>query len=113
MLTVLARGVLILAAWSAHAQTPATGEVLHRGTGKVLLVDASSGYVELDHDPIASLRWPRMSMGFQAQDGAQLSSLRPGDRVEFEMYAKPNGDGDFVLRSIRRAGGGNPGSRLP
>ena len=82
---------------------PAGG--VHKGTGKVRAVDVPSGYVELDHDPIASLQWPRMSMGFQAEDKAQLSSIKAGDRVEFELYAKPNKDGDFILRSIRRRGG--------
>ena len=77
----------------------------HKGTGKVLSVDAPSGYVELDHDPIASLQWPGMSMGFKAEDKAQLSSIKAGDRVEFELYAKPSKDGDFILRSIRRGGG--------
>jgi Cu(I)/Ag(I) efflux system membrane fusion protein len=86
----------------ASEATPAGGA--HKGTGKVLSVDASSGYVELDHDPIASLQWPRMSMAFHAEDKAQLSSIKPGDRVDFELYGKPNKDGDFILRSIRRAG---------
>jgi Cu(I)/Ag(I) efflux system membrane fusion protein len=87
----------------AAEATPAGGA--HKGTGKVLSVNAPFGYVELDHDPIASLQWPRMSMGFHAEDKAQLSSIKPGDRVDFELYAKPNKDGDFILRSIRRAGG--------
>jgi len=87
----------------AAEATPAGGA--HKGTGKVLSVDASSGHVELEHDPIASLQWPAMSMGFQVEDKAQLSSIKPGDRVEFEVYAKQNKDGDFTLRSIRRGGG--------
>jgi Cu(I)/Ag(I) efflux system membrane fusion protein len=87
----------------AAQATPAAG--MHKGTGKVRAVDAPSGYVELDHDPIASLQWPRMSMGFQAEDKTQLLSIKPGDRVEFELYAKPNKDRDFILHSIRRGGG--------
>jgi Cu(I)/Ag(I) efflux system membrane fusion protein len=86
--------------------TPAPSQdSFHKGTGKVLSVDAPSGHVELEHDPIASLQWPAMSMGFQAEDKAQLWSIKPGDRVEFELYAKQNKDGDFTLRSIRRGGG--------
>jgi len=87
----------------AAEATPVGGA--HKGTGKVLSADAPSGHVELEHDPIASLQWPAMSMGFQAEDKGQLASIKPGDRVEFEVYAKPNKDGDFLLRSIRRAGG--------
>jgi Cu(I)/Ag(I) efflux system membrane fusion protein len=78
---------------------------VHKGTGKVLSVDPPSGYVELDHDPIASLQWPRMSMGFQAQDRSQLAKIKAGDRVEFELNPLPNKDGDFVLRSIQPSAG--------
>src|SRR5260221_164992 len=86
-------------------QKPAAAGDAHRGTGKVLSLDAASGHVELAHDPIASLQWPAMSMGFQAEDKGQLASIKPGDRVEFELNPKPNKDGDFTLRSIRRGGG--------
>ena len=84
----------------AAQAAPAGG--VHKGTGKVRAVDAPSGYVELDHDPIASLQWPRMSMGFQAEDKAQLSSIKPGDRVQFELLAKPDKDGNFLIRKIEK-----------
>jgi len=74
----------------------------HNGTGKVLSADPASGYVELDHDPIASLQWPRMSMGFQAEDKSQLASIRPGDRVEFELLNKQDKDGNFLIRKIEK-----------
>lgn len=76
----------------------------HKGTGKVLSVNAPSGYVELEHDPIPSLQWPAMSMGFQVEDKRQLRDLREGDRVEFELNPNPNKDGEFVMHSIRPAG---------
>lgn len=81
------------------------GETFHKGTGKVLSVDAPSGYVELEHDPIASLQWPAMSMGFQAEEKSELAPLKEGDRVEFELNPKPNKDGEFLLHSIRRSPG--------
>ena len=79
---------------------------LHKGTAKVLSVDPPSGYVELDHDPIPSLQWPRMQMGFQAEDKRQLWSIKAGDRVEFELNPLPNKDGEFVLHAIRKSAGG-------
>ena len=80
------------------------GAALHRGTGRVLSVNPPSGYVELEHDPIASLKWPAMSMGLQAEDKRQLWELKEGDRVEFELSAQPNRDGEYSLHSIRRSG---------
>jgi Cu(I)/Ag(I) efflux system membrane fusion protein len=86
--------------------TPAPSkDSFHKGTGKVRSVNPPSGYVELDHDPIPSLQWPQMKMGFQAEDKSQLRSIKKGDRVEFELYAKPNRDGDFILHSIRKGPG--------
>jgi membrane fusion protein, copper/silver efflux system len=72
----------------------------HRGSGTVLSADPASGYVELDHEPIASLQWPRMQMGFVVVDKHQLHGLKEGDKVEFEMYAKPDKDGDFIIAKI-------------
>ncbi len=80
------------------AEAPPAG--VHKGTGRVSAVDRTLGFVELDHDPIASLKWPRMTMGFFAQDRNLLRSVRKGDRVEFELYAKPDKKGDFVLRRV-------------
>ena len=76
-----------------------------QGTGTVRAVDALSGHIELDHDPIPSLQWPSMSMGFQAQDKGELSALKEGDRVEFEVEPNPNKDGDYVIHNVRRSAG--------
>ena len=75
---------------------------MHRGTGKVSAVDAAKGEVELDHDPIATLKWPRMTMGFLVRDKAQLGGLKPGDRVEFELRGEPDKEGDYVIEQLRR-----------
>ena len=74
--------------------------IAYSGTGKVLTADPALGYVELDHDPIPALQWPRMTMGFYAEDKAQVGAIKEGDRVEFEVYPLPNKEGDFVLRRI-------------
>ncbi len=77
-----------------------SAEQKHVGTGKVLSVDADSGYIELAHDPIASLKWPSMSMGFIAEDKHSLHALKEGDRVQFELYAKPDKEGNFLIKKI-------------
>ena len=89
----------------ASKEPAASNEAVHKGTAKVVSVDPASGRIVLDHDPIASLQWPRMSMEFQAEDKSQLASIKPGDRVEFELYAAAKKEGEFTLRSIRRGGG--------
>ncbi len=78
------------------------GPQAHRGRGKVLGVDAQEGRVELDHEPIASLQWPRMTMEFVVKDKSQLAGIREGDTVEFEMQGQPDKDGDYVIESLRK-----------
>jgi Cu(I)/Ag(I) efflux system membrane fusion protein len=76
------------------------GASAHKGTGKVRAVDAPSGYLELDHDPIPSMQWPQMIMAFQAENKAELQKLKEGDRVQFEVLPKPDKDGNWILRKI-------------
>jgi Cu(I)/Ag(I) efflux system membrane fusion protein len=73
---------------------------LHKGRGKVTHVDAAKGRIEIDHDPMPSMKWPRMEMGFIVEDKVQLGKLKKGDTVEFEMHAKPDADGNYVIPKI-------------
>jgi Cu/Ag efflux protein CusF len=41
-----------------------------------------------------------MTMGFVVEDKAQLARLKAGDRVEFEMRAKPGKEGDYSITRI-------------
>ncbi|HEX2651371.1 MAG TPA: efflux RND transporter periplasmic adaptor subunit [Burkholderiales bacterium] len=74
----------------------------HAGTGKVTGVEATNGRIELDHEPIPSMNWPRMTMGFAVQDRAALAGLKPGDTVEFEVAEKPDKDGNYVISKLRK-----------
>jgi Cu(I)/Ag(I) efflux system membrane fusion protein len=93
-----------LKAAETRMSEPAAGQKAYAGTGKVLSLDATTGYLDLEHDPIPALQWPSMTMGFYAEDKAQLRSLKEGDQVEFEVYGLPNKEGDFVLRRIAPKG---------
>jgi membrane fusion protein, copper/silver efflux system len=77
-------------------------EGAHKGRGKVKEIDAQAGRVELDHEPIPAMQWPAMSMGFIVEDKAQLAKLKPGDAVEFELRAKPDADGSYVISRISK-----------
>jgi Cu(I)/Ag(I) efflux system membrane fusion protein len=79
---------------------PAAKDAGHKGRGKVTQVDPQKGSVELDHEPIASLQWPAMKMGFRVADKQQLAILKPGQVVEFELAAKPDQDGNYVISRI-------------
>jgi Cu(I)/Ag(I) efflux system membrane fusion protein len=94
------RGTLARLEGAGEPQTAPAADALHRGRGKVNAVDAGKGFVELDHDPIPSMKWPAMTMGFAVENKAQLGGIKRGDAVDFEVRPKPNQDGDFVITRI-------------
>jgi Cu(I)/Ag(I) efflux system membrane fusion protein len=62
-------------------------EKLPKGRGKVVEVDAKTGKLVLNHEPIEALGWPSMTMGFKVKDNKQLGKLKVGDEVEFDLKA--------------------------
>ena len=98
-----------LKAGLSRMEAPAKpGVVLHKGRGVVTGVSAPDGYLELKHDPIPSLKWPVMQMGFLVSDKKLLEGVKKGDTVEFEMRGLPNKDGDFVVEKLQRLPGAKP-----
>lgn len=55
------------------------------GVGTVTALDTTTGTVSLDHEPIAAISWPAMSMQFRVEDHAALQGIAVGDRVSFEL----------------------------
>jgi membrane fusion protein, copper/silver efflux system len=84
----------------APAKEQAKGAAMHTGRGKVTGIDAAKGRVELDHEPIPSLKWPGMTMEFAVSDKAALARLKKGDVVEFEMRGEPGANGEYVIEKI-------------
>ena len=97
---IVLSGQFLIDSEASLAGTLARLEGSHKGAGKVVSVDAAKGRIDLDHEPIASLQWPAMSMNFAVADKRQLAMLKPGDRVEFELRAQPDKDGSYVIERI-------------
>ena len=76
------------------AGTPAA----HKATGVVKTVDTKTGTVTLAHDPVKSLNWPAMNMGFQVKDKALLDKLQPGKKIEFEFMQQGK---DYVITTVK------------
>ena len=81
----------------AGKPAPAAAQV-HRGQGTVQAVDPKNGTVEIEHGPIASLKWPAMSMEFKVRDKAQLERINRGQAVEFDVTEQ--GAGEYVIQHI-------------
>ena len=90
------------------APTAAPASATHRGDGSIEAVDAARGTVTIAHGPIASLKWPGMTMGFRVKDTALLQSLKPGQKIAFEIVEeKP---GEYAIVSVQPAGSSSAAS---
>lgn len=67
-------------------KTSALGsKTMHRARGMVKEVDTRMGVVTLAHEPVKSLNWPSMTMGFDVKDKSLFDKLTVGKTVEFEF----------------------------
>jgi len=81
----------------AAGATPAT----HRGEGTVMAVDPAHASVTLAHGPIASLKWPAMTMDFKVKDVPLLRTLKPGQNIIFDLVGEAGGE--YVIVGIQPA----------
>jgi Cu(I)/Ag(I) efflux system membrane fusion protein len=84
---------------SAAPSAPAANAVSHQASGTVDSVDLKDGSVSMSHGPVASLKWPAMTMEFKAANPALLQALKPGAKVDFEFVERA--PGEWVITSIK------------
>jgi Cu(I)/Ag(I) efflux system protein CusF len=78
--------VPIAAAQMKHdSRGTAQGMQAHEATGKVTKVDRSAGRVTIAHGPVASLKWPAMTMPFEVKDKALLDKAKEGQTIQFSF----------------------------
>lgn len=80
----------------------------HRAEGTVEDIDAKAGAVTLNHGPVASLKWPAMSMEFLVAHPALLAGLKPGAVVSFEFVERK--PGEWVITAIKPMADARPGA---
>lgn len=95
-----AGGTEAAAAVKPEKSVPAA--VGHKAEGTVDGIDAKNGTLSVNHGPVATLKWPAMTMEFKAANASLLSGLKPGQAVRFEFVERQ--PGDFVVTSIGPAG---------
>jgi len=96
----------------ARLNAPSASTAPKSHSAQALVEAVQDDTVTLTHPPIASLRWPAMTMDFKLPPAAQRPrTLARGDRVEIEFQA-PDGDVPQITRIQRReAQAGVPGSK--
>ena len=84
---------------AASAPGAAAKSAGHVAEGTVEGVDAKDGTISLKHGPIASLKWPAMTMEFKAANAALLKDLKPGAKVTAEFVERQ--PGEWVITSVK------------
>jgi len=73
----------------------------HRAVGRVEEIDAKNTSVTISHGPVASLKWPAMTMDFKLANDALLKDLKPGAEIAFEFLER--GPGEWLITSTKPA----------
>jgi Cu(I)/Ag(I) efflux system protein CusF len=79
-------------------QQAAATQSTHTAVAVVRRVDAKAGTVTLAHEPVKSLNWSAMTMGFKVTDRSLLDKLSEGKKVEVEF--KQAGK-DYVITAVK------------
>jgi Cu(I)/Ag(I) efflux system membrane fusion protein len=87
-----------------HGAAAAVAES-HSGEGSIEAVDWARSTVTISHGPIASLHWPSMTMDFLVRDPSLLRTLKPGQKIGFEMVEEPAGE--YIIVHVHPLTGGS------
>jgi Cu(I)/Ag(I) efflux system membrane fusion protein len=71
----------------------------HQAEGTVDGIDAAAGTISLNHGPVASLKWPTMTMEFKAANASLLQGLKPGAKVAVEFVERQ--PGEWVITAVK------------
>ena len=81
--------------------SPAAATDLPQATGKINSIDAVAHKINVTHNPIKALGWPKMKMEFPVDKSVNLSGLKAGDSVTFTL--KPRAEDDYSIVQLKKA----------
>jgi Cu(I)/Ag(I) efflux system membrane fusion protein len=79
------------------------GGVAHHADGTLDAVDAKTGTVTVSHKPVASLKWPAMTMEFSLANPALVEGVKPGAPIAFDFVERK--PGEWVITALKTGGG--------
>jgi Cu(I)/Ag(I) efflux system membrane fusion protein len=98
------------AASAAAAAPPPSGTAAPRSVGEAKVESVGKDALTLSHGPIASMKWPAMTMEFKLPQGGAPRNLKPGDRVGFEFYIDKDGLPQLTAVTPMPTGAAAPGT---
>lgn len=82
----------------SKAQATSRNGVVHKTSAVVKALDQAKGRVTLAHDPVKTLNWPAMTMGFGVKDKALLDKLAVGKKVDVEFIQQGS---NYIITSVK------------
>jgi len=64
---------------------------MHKGHGIANKINAKAGKINISHEPIDTMNWPKMTMDFTVQNKTDLEAIKPGMAVDFEITQQGKG----------------------
>ena len=103
-LVVVAANFLIdsesnLKAALAGMQETSKTAVSHQAVGRLDSIE-TDGSVMVTHEPVASLHWPQMTMGFVPANASLIDGLKPGAAIRFEFVERK--PGEWVITKLEK-----------
>jgi Cu(I)/Ag(I) efflux system membrane fusion protein len=80
-------------------QEPQKAAVSHQAMGTLDSIEGD-GTVMISHEPVASLNWPKMTMGFALSNTSLVDKLKPGTPIHFEFVERK--PGEWVITKIEK-----------
>ncbi len=78
---------------------PASAAKTGKGLGVITQIDPKESTITIKHQPIPSLGWPAMTMGFHAKSPTLLKGLKVGETIGFDAN---QGSGLPEVTAIRK-----------
>ena len=92
-----------LGGMNASANTAGVG---HVADGVLDEVDAKGTTMTITHDPVPSLKWPKMTMDFVPANDAIARTVKPGTPIRFEFVERK--PGEWVVTKIEPTAAAKP-----
>ena len=87
---------------AAGTPPPAAKAGDHQATGRLDAIDTRSGTVTITHGPVASLKWPGMTMDFALANAGLVGGLKPGATIAFSFVERK--PGEWVIVKLEGTG---------
>jgi Cu(I)/Ag(I) efflux system membrane fusion protein len=71
----------------------------HQAQGTVEDMDIKAGTLSLNHGPVASLKWPAMTMEFKVANASLLKDLKTGAKIDVEFVERQ--PGEWVITQVK------------